>query len=486
MISSYAQAIFDKLFVPDGKRFVVAFNREQLLYTQEVCAKLENTFAVQVYSGNALDLRIIREKWLEGDKDGYVLFVTYDDIELLPDVAIDVDYVVFQFRSFFPHYSWDLVKRLSFKQQEWLYEQPQLVDLNKLQTERIISDSDVVLSRKENAYRQLKSDWASNCQELDFNKPTAWMQKAAEIILSAIEMDRLGEFREDIADANSKFLSFLQESYINILSSTCGNKAPRIVTHVLPYIAKQKHEKIALVVIDGMNYWQSILLSRSLEENLNIRTKTDCIYSWLPSVTELSRQAIFRGDIPVVEYNQSPDSEKKLWREYWESKGIPAFQQYYQHSGIINEEMAIKRLGYVVVDLDNKMHASDNYMYLYDNTKRWVEEKELLQNIQHLIERGFKVYITTDHGNIETKAYKKLDSRDKLGANLSYRHITLPDIADKGMFEKDYEGHLVQIDKESRTYYAIDKESFTSKERCVTHGGTHWLEVLIPFITIEG
>ena len=486
MTSKYAQAIFDKLFVPEGKRFVVALNREQLLYTQEVCDKLEVTFAVQVYFGNALDLRVRREKWLSGEKKDYVLFVTYDDIDIMPDIANDIDYVIFQFRSFFPHYPWDIVKRLSFKQQEWLYEQPQLVDLDKLQTENLLRDSASEIGRQEDAFRKLKSEWASNCQSMDFNKPTAWMQKAAELLLSAIEMDRLGDLKEDIADVNNKFLSYLQESYVNIISSTCGNKAPRIVTHVLPFLSKQKDDKIALVVIDGMNYWQSILLTRSLEENLNIRTKTDCIYSWLPSVTELSRQAIFRGEIPLVEYNQSPDSEKKLWREFWESKGLQTFQQYYQHSGIINEETAVKRLGYVVVKLDDKMHASDNYMYLYDNTKRWVEEEDVLQNIQHLIESGFKVYITTDHGNIETTAYKKLDSRDKLGANLSYRHITLPDPANKSIFEAEYAGHIVQIDKDSRTYYAIDKEAFTSKERCVTHGGTHWLEVLIPFITIEG
>ena len=72
MTSKYAQAIFDKLFVPEGKRFVVALNREQLLYTQEVCDKLEVTFAVQVYFGNALDLRLRREKWLSGEKKEYV------------------------------------------------------------------------------------------------------------------------------------------------------------------------------------------------------------------------------------------------------------------------------------------------------------------------------------------------------------------------------------------------------------------------------
>ena len=56
--------------------------------------------------------------------------------------------------------------------------------------------------------------------------------------------------------------------------------------------------------------------------------------------------------------------------------------------------MSVNRLGYVVVDLDEKMHASDNYMYLYDATKRWVAEEEIVGNIRHLIDGGYKVYIT--------------------------------------------------------------------------------------------
>lgn len=486
MTSQFAQAIFDKLFVPDGKRFVVALNRDKMLFTEEVCTKLEGIFAVRVFYGDALDLRIVRETVVADDPGAFVLFIQNREFDLMEDIAQDAGFVNFQFRSFFPHYPWDVVKTLSFKQQEWLYEQPQHVDLDTLQTENLLRDGASEIGRKEEAFRHLQQEWASICMHIDFNRPTEWMQKAAEIVLSVIEMDRWADFQSEVAEVNEQFLEFLQSSYVNIVSSTCGNKYPRIVTQVLPFISKQPEEKVALVVVDGMNYWQALLLTRSLEEKLNLRAKYDCIYAWLPSVTELSRQAIFRGDIPSVTYDQSPVNEGKLWKEFWDGKGVPSFKQRYQHSGVIEEEESVKKLGYVVVDLDEKMHASDNFMYLYDNTKRWVSEEEIVGNIRHLIEAGFKVYITTDHGNIETTAFRKLDNRDKLGADLSLRHITLPKEADKGIFEAQYEGHLVQVDKESRTYYAKEKEAFTSKERCVTHGGTHWLEVLIPFITIIG
>jgi hypothetical protein len=485
MPSKFAQAIFDKLFVPDGKRFVVSLNRDKMLFTQKVTSCLEGDFGVRTYYGGSLDLRIVRETVVTEEPDAFILFVMKEDFPLMEDIADDASFVNFQFRSFFPLYPWEAVKLLSFEQLDWLYAQPQFIDIGSLVKEGVLCDSAGEKPRSEEAFEDLLRDWYAAEQEIDFNRPTEWMQKASEILLSAIEMDRLADMQREIAAVNEEFLDFLQGSYVNIVSSTCGTKYPRIVTQVLPFISKQPDEKTALVVIDGMNYWQALLLTRSLEEHLNIRAKYDCIYAWLPSVTELSRQAIFRGDIPVVEYDQSPSSEAKLWKEFWSEKGVPAFQQYYQHSGSIAEEMSVNRLGYVVVDLDEKMHASDNFMYLYDATKRWVAEEEIVGNIRHLIDGGYKVYITTDHGNIEASAYRKLDSRDKLGANLSLRHITLPAEADKAIFEAQYEGHLVQVDPASKTYYAKEKEAFTSKERCVTHGGAHWLEVLIPFITIE-
>ena len=64
------------------------------------------------------------------------------------------------------------------------------------------------------------------------------------------------------------------------------------------------------------------------------------------------------------------------------------------------------------------------------------------------------------------------------------RYITLAAEADKAMFEQNYAGHVSQIDANSRTYFAVNREIFASTERKVTHGGTHWLEVFVPFITI--
>lgn len=484
MAAKLTQAIYDKLFVPGGKRFVVALNRDGVLLSDEVKTALMQEFSVEVCGGDSLDLRIVREtKVRQGI--GKVLFVATDTLDILEDIENECEQIVFQFKTFFPHQSWEVIKQQPYAKLCKAYEHPGYYSFDDSCEEKVLSERGPKEMNPEEQYNLVKLSWSMNKDRINFNKPTEWMDIAAEKILKVIELEKWNEFAPEIKAVNDMFLEFLKENYISIVSSTCGTKYPKIVTQVLPFISKQKDEKVALVVVDGMNYWQALLLTRSLEERLGVKSKYDCIYAWLPSVTELSRQAIFRGDTPYEDYVQSPANEAKLWKTFWNSKRIPEYEQYYQHSGVIEEEHSVKKVGYVVVDLDEKMHASEDFMYLYDNTKRWVKDEQLLANIKHLVDGGYKIYITTDHGNIETTGYRRLDSRDKLGADLSNRHITIPKEADKGIFEAQYDGHLCQVDKSSRTYYAVDKEAFCSTPKSVTHGGTHWLEVLIPFITIE-
>ena len=63
-------------------------------------------------------------------------------------------------------------------------------------------------------------------------------------------------------------------------------------------------------------------------------------------------------------------------------------------------------------------------------------------------------------------------------------YITLSEHADAAQFEQSYFGHIQKLFDDERTYYAVDREIFSSQTDVVTHGGSHFLEVIIPFFTI--
>lgn len=482
MHSNFIQALFDKLFLPGGKRFVVVYDHDGFLVAEEVKKALYDEFGVQTYSGKSLDLRIVRETIVAADRDAYVLFVTKERFELIEDVAIESSYISFNLKSIFSSYlPTEALLRVSLTELEKQYDAPDFESLRRYDSPMFLKEG----CGDKPSIELAKWQWDNNLKNLDFNKPSVWINKAADIILQVIENGWWDEFCEEIKSVNDAFLAYLKENYVNIVSSACGVKHPRIVTHVLPFLKKRLDEKSALVVVDGMNYWQAAMLLRSLKYRLGVTAKVDCIYSWLPSVTELSRQAIFKGDIPDTSYVQSPANEGKLWKEFWAKNGVAGFELFYQHSGELSLESSVKKVGYVVTDLDDMMHGSLDYKYLYANTKVWVNEPVFINNIKRLLDSGYKVYITTDHGNVETTSYRRLDGRDKLGADLSLRHITINESLDKEIFESSYEGHIEQLSSRDRTYYAVGNEAFMNGGKCVTHGGLHFLEVLIPFITID-
>ena len=476
--------IENKLFGDNRKRVVVVLNRDGFFNRHDVIMALQYA-RVEFATGNSLDLRILWETEWKREEEKRCVFLMKEEFDILEDIRREVEYFVFQTRTMFRFYHWDTIKNESLATLEWLYNQPQLVPLDEIRTRDMVKEYGYSVNKVDEAMFEIRNEFEKLIVKPNYNRPSEWMPAVSRLLLKALELERWHEMEDLVEETNIHFQDFLKKRYTNVVSSTCGQDAPRIVTHVLPFINKQEKEKSALIVVDGMNYWQSIMLGNSLEEHFHVRLKYECIFSWLPSITELSRQAIFKAARPSELYAQNPCSEERLWRDFWESKKLPQFQQYYQHSGVLEVENSVTKLAYVSTDLDENMHASDNFYYLYDNTKRWVDDKAFLENIKQLLDLDFKLYVTTDHGNIETKPYRRLDGSDKLGANnISLRHITLPEEADRALFESEYAEHVMQIDENSRTYYAIGNEAFTNKNAGVTHGGTHWLEVLVPFITV--
>lgn len=100
MAAKLTQAIYDKLFVPGGKRFVAALNRDGMLLSDEVKTALMQEFSVEIYSGDSLDLRIVRETKVK-QGIGKVLFVATDTLDILEDIENECEQIVFSSRHSF-------------------------------------------------------------------------------------------------------------------------------------------------------------------------------------------------------------------------------------------------------------------------------------------------------------------------------------------------------------------------------------------------
>lgn len=295
-----------------------------------------------------------------------------------------------------------------------------------------------------------------------------------------------------IQKLNKRFQDHLEKEYKdNILPSSSINH-PKVVSKVLDHISHNHHnnDRIALIVIDGMAYWQWLMVNNSLLE-LGIESSHKLMYSWLPSITQLSRQAIFKGSIPASDYRQSPTNEKKLWEAYWSNKNIPLNQVDYKHGSYkFTVSEITNRFAFVDTALDEKMHSCSDYQDLYSLTENWIQSGNIINLIKKLKASEYSIYLTTDHGNVQAKGWRNLQQIERFGANRSgsrsKRHLEY--YVDESLANKFLSKNpelKKKIKKDDSVLYLQDNSAFSNDESLVTHGGRHLTEVLIPFVKIS-
>lgn len=287
---------------------------------------------------------------------------------------------------------------------------------------------------------------------------------------------------------NNRFQRFIDNVY-NSLFTLSGVRKPVVVSRILEHMKASPARKKAILVIDGMNYWQWALLHQGLTGN-NIKCQQSASLAYIPTITAWSRQAIFKGDKPDLQEDNSKES--KLFETYWSKQGIPNFQIDFHYFDVntplaaasISKDTCI--LGLVCNDLDNLMHGTilgDDQLKLV--TQQWIDKSNIVGTLSELVNNGFQVFITADHGNVEATGIKNLTLKDKVGAkSRGKRHLyfTNDTMLDSFMtLNPD-----LAFGRKGLSIFLRNKDAFsTENEKVVTHGGSHFWEVIVPFIRID-
>lgn len=294
---------------------------------------------------------------------------------------------------------------------------------------------------------------------------------------------------ENIENAfNTRFQRLVDSNYGSLFTLS-GVRKPVVVSRILEHINAQPSKKKVLLVIDGMNYWQWNLLGKALSDS-GIVFSSNASLAYIPTITAWSRQAIFKGDKPDLNVDNS--KENQLFEDYWLKNGISSYQISFKKFSV-NEPIEIKTisndiniLGLVCNDLDELMHGVvlGNGQLKID-TQHWIEKSNIVQLINELKEIGFHVYITADHGNIEAIGIGNVSQKDKVGVySRSKRHLQF---ANETLLESFIEiKNNLLLGKKGLSVYLKNQEAFIfENSKVITHGGSHFWEVIVPFISIN-
>jgi hypothetical protein len=290
------------------------------------------------------------------------------------------------------------------------------------------------------------------------------------------------------AALNIRFQRFIDNTYGSLFSLS-GVRKPVVVSRILEHIRAKPGHKRALLVIDGMNYWQWQLLGKALTQS-GVHYTASASLAYIPTITAWSRQAIFRGDKPDLSSDNS--KEGKLFEAFWVRQGVPAYQIAYKKFSVAEPLAAddispdISTLGLVCNDLDDIMHgATLGNSQLKMTTEQWIDKAKIVELIVSLQSSGFLVYLTADHGNVEATGMKNLTMSDKVGAmSRGKRHIHF---ANETLLRGFVDQHPdVLMGKKGLSLYLRKQEAFTTeRSQVITHGGSHIWEVIVPFISIH-
>lgn len=222
----------------------------------------------------------------------------------------------------------------------------------------------------------------------------------------------------DIGDTlNMTFSAWLANHYSSLIN--LPPSSPAMLHHVPRRLARDIEDssgnRAALIVVDGLALDQWVSIRQLLKkQDSSLVMRESATFAWIPTLTSVSRQSIFSGKPPLYFPSSinSTNSEEKLWKQFWEGHGLSRLDVAYQR-GLGDGDAAValdsiihprktKVVGLVVDIVDRIMHGMQlGSAGMHNQVKQWCQGGFLSVLIGKLLEYGYEVWLTADHGNIQ-------------------------------------------------------------------------------------
>lgn len=304
------------------------------------------------------------------------------------------------------------------------------------------------------------------------------------VYLSVIHQDK--RYENYIKQVDAFAASFIASDGIQQATFASTEKNPKTVDRILANIKSQKDKKMALICFDCMGFAEWNLFQEYLS-NSNFNFTDIALFTMLPSVTSISRSAIFHGSQDV--YNiKSPGrlDETKAFLNYFSDKEV----KYFTETDIITEDTL---LGYDCISIlytffDDLSHSAQfppnhsNKSLYFDAVKGYLNNSKVFQTLQTLQSNDFTIYICSDHGSVIAYGNgKKLDK------------YLIDDFAKRAVIVPFSAGDLIEHTK-IKIPFVVDKIIVLPEGRYmfannnqieINHGGITVEEIVVPYIKLN-
>lgn len=310
----------------------------------------------------------------------------------------------------------------------------------------------------------------------------------------------------EIGDAlNRIFAGWLADHYSSLISLPPTN--PAMLHHVSRRLARDIEDsgssRAALIVVDGLALDQWVTIRQLLQkQDANLVMRESATFAWIPTLTSVSRQSIFSGKPPLYFPSSinSTNSEEKLWKQFWEGHGLSRLDVAYQRglgdgdaAGVLDSAIhpgKTKVVGLVVDKVDKIMHGMQlGSAGMHNQIKQWCHAGFLSAMVGQLLDYGYEVWLTADHGNIQCDG-KGRPSEGVIAETCGERVRVYPtpelraQVA--GAFPFAHEWQPVGLPADYFPLVAGGRDAFVNPgDAIVGHGGVAIEEVIVPLVKFE-
>ncbi len=326
-----------------------------------------------------------------------------------------------------------------------------------------------------------------------------WSEMAA-----AGRSDIGGRIVELRAKVDGAFLGWVERRYAGMHNQPPD---PPVMVHHLPrYLCRQLADpsggKVALIVVDGLALDQWIVLRNALaNQRPQLRFREGAVFAWVPTITSVSRQAIFAGKPPLhfPSSIQTTNREASLWSRFWADQGLAEREAGYVKglgdgpNDDVDEILSrpgIRVLGLVVDKVDRIMHGMElGTAGMHNQVRQWASEGFMAELLDILLDRGFAVFLTSDHGNVEAVGIGR-PSEGVIADLRGERVRVYPDPTLRARVRQQYPDAIawpaLGLPDDFLGLLAPGRSAFIREgERIVGHGGVSLEEVVVPMVQIE-
>ena len=305
-------------------------------------------------------------------------------------------------------------------------------------------------------------------------------------------------------DADVRLTAWVHERFADLPSLSAAN-GPVMLHHVPRYLAMRRgagEDRIVLLVFDGLAMDQWFQIREHLASRIpGLTVEEKACFAWLPTLTSVSRQALFSGLKPreFSDSIETTNKESSLWTRFWQENGLRKPEILYRKSlkrtGQLDEladalsQPTIKVAGVVVDMIDEIVHgATLGKRGIAGQIAEWCDTGFVERLFFLLAGHGYQIYLTADHGNVEAEGIGRLGEgvvSELRGERVrTYRSdalaASIPE--DLDAFRLDLAG----LPPDFLPLYAGARGAFVPKgNRIVAHGGISVEELIVPFVKVS-